>query len=404
MSHRISRMLGPLRSPRPVGDFNVFLHELRSRELERLAPGARTVLHGGCAGRWYFDWFAERYATRVERQIGVEAFADRPDDLPAGTEWLQRSLGDLCPVGDGEVDLVFAGQVIEHLWPEEVAGFLLESHRVLRPGGLLAVDSPNRRVTTAIGWEHPEHTVEFRVDEILELLELAGFEQVHVRGLWLCFDRKRNRFLSLEGGPGERAWSPERRAAEAEDRPEDSFVWWAEAVRGRRQPERERLERRISEIYDTYRRFRFSRLKHTVGSTSGVGGDRIVASSTGEAGFLVFGPFVPMKPGRWIARFRVAAGPVATTPDDVLGVVDVVTGADAAAVAQRDLPAGALPPDRALHEIALPFELEQTELSVQFRLLTTGLVPMAALLHVDVEREETPAETVSERKLGIAHA
>jgi predicted SAM-dependent methyltransferase len=191
-----------------VGDFNVFLHELRSRELERLPGGARTVLHGGCAGTWYFDWFAERYPTPVERHIGVEAFSERPAEL-GEVEWLQRSLGDLAPVGDGEVDLVFAGQVIEHLWPEDVSGFLLESHRVLRPGGTIAVDSPNRRITTAIGWEHPEHTVEFRPDEILELFELAGFDQMQVRGVYLCFDRDRNRFFTLEGGRG--TWSAERR-------------------------------------------------------------------------------------------------------------------------------------------------------------------------------------------------
>src|SRR5436309_3922234 len=117
-----------------VGDFNVFLHELRSRELERLPGGARTVLHGGSAGAWYFDWFREWYPTSVERHIGVDAFAERPADLPDGVAWLHRSLGDLEPVSDGEVDLVFAGQVIEHLWPEEITGFLLESHRVLRSG------------------------------------------------------------------------------------------------------------------------------------------------------------------------------------------------------------------------------------------------------------------------------
>jgi SAM-dependent methyltransferase len=70
-----------------------------------------------------------------------------PDPLPPKVEWLQRNLGDLSPIDDGSVDLVFAGQVIEHLWPEDVAGFLAEAHRVLRPGGFLALDSPNRLVT-----------------------------------------------------------------------------------------------------------------------------------------------------------------------------------------------------------------------------------------------------------------
>jgi SAM-dependent methyltransferase len=400
---RIRRMLRRLRRSRPVGDFNVFLHELRSRELERLPPGARTVLHGGCAGSWYFEWFEERYPSTVDRHIGVEAFAPRPNELGSKVEWLERSLGDLGPVRNAEVDLVFAGQVIEHLWPEEIVGFLLESHRVLRPGGVLAVDSPNRRVTTAIGWEHPEHTVEFRPDEILELFQVAGFEQARIRGVWLCFDRERNRFLSLEGGPGERRWSPERRAAAAEERPEDSFVWWIEAVRGDGPSDPERLSRRVQEIYELYRRSRFGSLKHTVGAISGVGHDRIVTAGLGEAGQLVYGPYVPMKAGRWVARFRVGAGPADTSRP--YGLVDVVTGADAEVVASQHLTPDTLALDGALHEFSLPFELARAELGVQFRVQSYGAVQMCALLHVDIQRPNLSAsETGSEDHLETARA
>jgi SAM-dependent methyltransferase len=379
-----------------VGDFNEFLHELRSRELERLPAGAKTVLHGGCAGSWYFDWFAERYPTRVDRHIGVEAFAPRPPELGDEVEWLERSLGDLSPVEDGEVDLVFAGQVLEHLWPEEITAFLLESRRVLRPGGTLAMDSPNRRVTAAIRWAHPEHTVEFRSDEIGELLELAGFDDLRVRGVWLCFDRGRRRFLSLEGGPRERAWPAERRAAEAEDRPEDAFVWWVEAVRRDRQPDEDRLARRVDEIYADDRGFRLGRFDHTVGWESGVGRDRVVEAGVGEAGHLVFGPYVPMKAGPGVARFRAAARE-AGAPGDVLAVADVVTAPDAV-VARRELTATDLPGDGAFHELPLPFELERMELGVQFRLETTGRAPLAAFCHVDVDGPEPSASLPSERR------
>jgi SAM-dependent methyltransferase len=371
------------RRPSSVGDFNVFLHELRSRELERLLGGAETILHGGCAGTWYFDWFEERYPTPVKRHIGVEAFSERPAELGERVEWLQRSLGDLAPVGDAEVDLVFAGQVIEHLWPEDVVGFLLESHRVLRPGGTIAVDSPNRRVTTAIGWEHPEHTVEFRPDEILELLRLAGFDQAQARGVYLCFDRDRNRFFTLEGGS--RTWSSERRAAEAAERPDDSFVWWVEAFRGDREPDSDRLLHRVETIYDGYRRQRFGSLKHSVGTLTGLGQDRVVAAGAGEAGHLIFGPFVPMRSGRWVARFHLAAGPGDT--QSPMGRLDVATGPAAEVIAEQELTADVLRPDGDLHEVVLPFQLAQTELSVEFRAHTYGAVPMSALLHVAVERD-----------------
>src|SRR4051812_11517148 len=90
----------PAPAAEPV-DFNLLLHGWRTQELGRLPSGARVVLHGGAAGKWYFDWSAEAYPTPVERHIGVEALSDAPPDLPDDVEWLRRSLGDLTPVDDG---------------------------------------------------------------------------------------------------------------------------------------------------------------------------------------------------------------------------------------------------------------------------------------------------------------
>jgi SAM-dependent methyltransferase len=368
-----------------VTDFNVLLHELRTRELGRLPPGAATVLHGGSAGQWYFDWFQEHYTTTVRRHVGVDAFSGRPEVLADEVEWLQRSLGDLSPVGNGEVDLVFAGQVIEHLWPEEVVGFLLEARRVLRPAGILVMDSPNRRVTAALGWDHPQHTVEFRPDEIVELLELAGFREISVRGLWLCFDRDRQQFLSLEGAAADGDWTVERRAGAAGDRPEDSFVWWAEGLRGDWPADEQRIERRVNEIFADYRRGRFSRLQRGVGVESGIGVDRIVSVRPGEFGFLVFGPFVPMQHGSWVARFRVAVEADGGAAEGILGVADVAVGPDADAVALRELTPDVVPPDGRLREVAVPFELESPAFGVEFRVRTTGVVTLRALLHVTVD-------------------
>lgn len=388
------------RGLRTVGDFNDFLHGLRSRELSRLPRDARTVVHGGAAGSWYFDWFADWYPTPVRRHVGVEAFASRPAELHADVEWLERSLGDLEPVGDGDADLVFAGQVVEHLWPDEIGGFLLESHRVLRRGGTLAMDSPNRRVTTAIGWEHPEHTVEFRGDEMLDLVTLAGFDRVRVRGIWLCFDRQRNRFLPLDASP--RTIPTEQRIAAAAGRPEDSFVWWLEAERGDAEPDRERLTKQVRKIYERYRAYRFSRLKHSVGSVSGVGSDRVVAARSREAGHLLFGPYVPMRPGSWSARFRLAAGPGhASGP---FGLVDIAAGSGGEVVVRKELTEESLPLDGVLHEVSVPFVLDRTELSVEFRAQSYGAVPMSAVLHVDVEREEPAADARHDHRVETARA
>jgi SAM-dependent methyltransferase len=374
----------------PEPDFNEFLHELRSRELERLPPGAGTVLHGGSAGSWYFEWFDERYPTEVARHIGVEAFSPAPDPLPPKVEWLARTLGDLSPIEDSAVDLVFAGEVLEHLWPEDIAGFLAEAHRVLRPGGTIALDSPNRRVTAELGWDHPEHTVEFTVDEARELLGLAGFEDVEIRGVWICFDSERDKLLPFDNLGEVGGWSPERRASEAGAKPQDAFVWWAEAARGEREPNREELHRRVHEIYEVYRRQRFSRMQRSQGSLREAGDRKIVTGRRGRAGHLLFGPYVPMRPGRWVARFRLSATPEMLRkkpkPDEPLGSIDVMVGdADPKVVAERALTARDLPLDGAERQFELPFELDDTVFGAQFRVHTLGRVRMRAKYPVEVE-------------------
>ena len=156
-------------TPAPT-DFNELFHQLQWRELSKLPPGARTVLSGGCAGFWYFEWFSEHYPTPVDRHLGVDAYAPQRESLPPGVEWVQDTLGNLESGSDETVDLIFAGRVLEHLWPGEVGGFLTEAHRVLSPGGHLVLDSPNRRVTEGLRWTQPEHTIEFTVEEAVDLL------------------------------------------------------------------------------------------------------------------------------------------------------------------------------------------------------------------------------------------
>lgn len=87
------------------------------------------------------------------------------------------------PMPTASVDAVLTLQVIEHVWnhPE----FVRECLRVLRPGGLFCVTSPNR-LTFSPGLDEPVnpfHTKEFTAAELVGLLQGCGFETEAVLGL-----------------------------------------------------------------------------------------------------------------------------------------------------------------------------------------------------------------------------
>jgi SAM-dependent methyltransferase len=96
-----------------------------------------------------------------------------------------HSMEDLSEYADESFDLVYSGQSIEHV-PVDVADKVLESaFRVLRRGGLLAVDTPNGRVTRLQQDEFidPDHKYEYSPEELDTKLTRAGFDIVERKGL-----------------------------------------------------------------------------------------------------------------------------------------------------------------------------------------------------------------------------
>jgi SAM-dependent methyltransferase len=370
-----------------LADFNQFLHELRTRALRTMPPGGRTLLSGGCSGRWYFDWIRDNYPG-VERHIGVEAYSEPPPDLPPEVTWYSDYLGNLQSVGSAAVDLVFAGQTVEHLWPDDLANFLAEAHRVLRPGGAIVLDSPNRTATTGLGWYQPQHTAELTTEEIVELLRLAGFEEITVKGIWLCYDRENHRFLPLDPAVAAPGWDLGRRLAESARRPEDCFVWWAEARCGPRAPDRGRLRARTRAIYDRAFTQALGRSFQSVGRTDGWADNRFVTTNVGEGGYALYGPYVPLQPGRYVARFAIALRqppPGCRPRNAVVCVLDVTSDMGRRVLAQREVRGKDLTAGRVI-EIPLQFTARETEFGTEFRARCTGAAPLA--LHFPVQLVE----------------
>lgn len=301
-------------------DFNHLLHELRTVELRHLPMRGGTLLSAGCAGTWYFDWL-EAAAGPFERHIGVELYETEPPGLPANVTWITESASRMPTVDDASVDVVFSGQNIEHLPVDDLVGFLLESHRVLRPGGTLVVDSPNRLATEALGWVHPEHTIEMTAAEAAELFAVAGFDTVVTRGLWNCRDPHTGGWLPLAPAPGDVREIVARSTARFAI--DDAFVWWIEAVRTDRAADATAVRAAVRYLFDAHWQRRVNRDAVCCVPRSDAGTCDL---PVGACGVVYRTRAFPLFPG----PFTVAAS------DPVMGVT--LRGADGSIVAEGPSP------------------------------------------------------------------
>lgn len=155
-------------------------HEAAYLWLLERCGGAR-VLEAGCGEGYGAALLAGVARVVVGLDYDAPAIAHVADRYPR----VLAARGNLAclPVTDTAVDVVASLQVIEHLWDQ--AGFLAECFRVLRPGGLLVVTTPNR-ITFSPGRDtplNPFHTRELAPDELAELLTDAGFSVRELLGL-----------------------------------------------------------------------------------------------------------------------------------------------------------------------------------------------------------------------------
>ena len=159
-------------------------HEVVYQWLAPRCTGA-DVLEAGCGEGYGADLIA-----RVAGQVLALDYDDAAvAHVAAAYPRVRAVKGNLAalPLPDGSVDVVVNLQVIEHLWDQ--AGFVAECARVLRPGGLLLVSTPNR-ITFSPGRDtpvNPFHTRELNADELVELLTGAGFAVDSADGVYGVF-------------------------------------------------------------------------------------------------------------------------------------------------------------------------------------------------------------------------
>lgn len=107
-------------------------------------------------------------------------------DTPLGpVSYSYGSMADLSQFDDATFDLVYSGQSLEHVTPEDCDRTLPEVWRVLRPGGWFALDTPNAPVCRlqTPDFIDPDHKAEYSHRDLSNKLTKAGFQIVDAKGL-----------------------------------------------------------------------------------------------------------------------------------------------------------------------------------------------------------------------------
>jgi SAM-dependent methyltransferase len=88
---------------------------------------------------------------------------------------------------DQKFDMIFMGQVVEHIYEDKLPNVLLWINKHLAPGGRFCFDTPNRLITRFETGEDryidPDHKREYEPQAFAELLKTAGFTITHQWGI-----------------------------------------------------------------------------------------------------------------------------------------------------------------------------------------------------------------------------
>jgi SAM-dependent methyltransferase len=141
-----------------------------------------TVLDVGCGGGLFLNLLKSRAKVKPGRFVGLDFSLDA-----AGAAWHHSGIPTICgsltsaPLPPGSCAAVSMFHVLEHLY--DPASYLEAAHRLLGPDGRLIVQVPNAACWQFLlfgerwnGIDVPRHLIDFRAEDLDQLLDTCGFE------------------------------------------------------------------------------------------------------------------------------------------------------------------------------------------------------------------------------------
>ncbi|MBM3446895.1 MAG: class I SAM-dependent methyltransferase [Bacteroidetes bacterium] len=133
-----------------------------------------SVLEVGCGEGYGMKLLAKH----CQQYLGIDKFPVPNLHVPPNARTLQMTVPPLGGINSNQFDAVVTFQVIEHI--EDDLEFLREIHRVLHPGGVLILTTPNRLMSLT---RNPWHVREYDPEAMRQILE-SVFGQVDLRGVF----------------------------------------------------------------------------------------------------------------------------------------------------------------------------------------------------------------------------
>lgn len=166
------------------------IHQARVKMVSQLLPKGQTILDLGGANcpvykMGYPHQFMKLYLIDLPPENRHEMYKEVVIDPNCDGGEVVIKYGDMTELHDfaeESVDFVWSGQSIEHVTPEAGERMCKAVFRVLKKGGAFCLDTPNRMVTeihirgAGVEFIHPEHCIEYRPNELKDLLTRSGFE------------------------------------------------------------------------------------------------------------------------------------------------------------------------------------------------------------------------------------
>jgi ubiquinone/menaquinone biosynthesis C-methylase UbiE len=134
------------------------------------------LLEVGCGEGRGINLMMERTTSYTAIDKIAPIIEDLQKKYPQG-KFMSMNIPPFGGVADNQFDSVVSFQVIEHIGDDR--GYLKEIHRVMKPGSVALITTPNRKMSLS---RNPWHVREYLADELKNLASTI-FSQVEMKGI-----------------------------------------------------------------------------------------------------------------------------------------------------------------------------------------------------------------------------